>query len=221
MPPSNLKMCALIVGAGAVKNAWNPVIRALQPTFDFPLSPSGANAYLARLVYLLRWWKQNPSNFASREFEKCFQHFADIRKSISAELVQAEKSGEIYARDEFDAIVARFLKSYCKNHLLVTTNWDFVIDKAFGRLVGKMALTEPAGLHIHGSVVDPSKMYLPTEVTMEPYRTHEEQQQIGVFHREIWEKIEKAHRVVFYGLSLSPSMLNLPKQSPAVSATII
>ena len=55
------KAVALVVGAGAVENAWAPVIRVLHPEFDFPLTADGANSVLARLIYLLRWWAGEPT----------------------------------------------------------------------------------------------------------------------------------------------------------------
>jgi hypothetical protein len=58
---------ALIVGAGAVENAWRPVLRALQPYYDFPLTEDGANCILARLIYLLRWYACDNSETGTME----------------------------------------------------------------------------------------------------------------------------------------------------------
>ena len=64
-PPS--QSVALIVGAGAVQNAWQPILRALRPILIEELTaivkedptPDMANAYLAKLVNLMRWGHTN------------------------------------------------------------------------------------------------------------------------------------------------------------------
>ena len=66
---------ALFVGAGAVKNAWSPIIKAVQPDyFKESLSADAATSGLARLVYNLRWFSNNPSD----ALDKCKQ----IMKSL-------------------------------------------------------------------------------------------------------------------------------------------
>lgn len=53
MVPSNT---AFIIGAGAVENAWQPVIDALQPLFAYPMDGDAAYCVLARMVYLMRFY---------------------------------------------------------------------------------------------------------------------------------------------------------------------
>lgn len=77
---------ALIVGVGAVENAWQPVLRAIQPFFDFSLSEDSADSFLARLVYVLRWWSMSPGDFAQEQLEKQLEVLASIRHAISDEL---------------------------------------------------------------------------------------------------------------------------------------
>jgi hypothetical protein len=69
MANTNL-MTALIVGAGAVQNAWAPILSALQPEIDFPLTPDGANCILARVVYMLRWCASLPDAVGKGKLEE-------------------------------------------------------------------------------------------------------------------------------------------------------
>jgi hypothetical protein len=73
---------AFIVGAGAVENAWEPIIRAIQPYFNFDLSGDSANSFPARLVYVLRWWAMSPGDFAQKQLEKNLEFLANIRRAI-------------------------------------------------------------------------------------------------------------------------------------------
>ncbi|MEP6878977.1 MAG: hypothetical protein ABI865_09025 [Nitrosospira sp.] len=204
MTRSKNKTCAIVVGAGAVKNAWAPVLRALQPYHDFPLTPDGANSFLARLIYLLRWWAAHNSELGRREVEKHVAFLKKIRGSISNELKVAQQNKEIIARDEFENIVNRFLIPYSSRFMLVTTNWDNVIGSALQAHISRDFYCLVRPLHSHGSADNPDTLYLPTEVTKEPYRSFEEQQHIGGLHGSIWRGLEEAHRVLVYGLSISP-----------------
>lgn len=201
---SSKKFCALVVGAGAVKNAWTPILRALQPYHDFPLTADGANSFLARLVYLLRWWSAIDSDLAKQERDKFGQYLKDVRQAIAKELKAAEVSGEILVRDEFTDVIDRFLIPYCQKFALITTNWDNIVGSA---LQAKMSMNFECTvrpLHIHGSIEDSEKLYLPTEMTKEPYRLFHEEQHLGGMHSSVIRGLEDAHRVVVYGLSISP-----------------
>ncbi|WP_409415732.1 hypothetical protein [Flavobacterium sp. PS2] len=50
----------IIVGAGAVENAWNPVINAIKTFTDLTVDADGANGFFARLIYLLRFYSKIP-----------------------------------------------------------------------------------------------------------------------------------------------------------------
>lgn len=205
MVRSNKKSAALVVGAGAVLNAWAPVLRALQPYFDFKLTADGANSVLARIVYLLRWWSKNTAPFAAEQFQVHKDLLRDIRESICRELMAAEESAEICTRPEFNSIVDYFLLQYCRRFTLITTNWDRIVDCAFMSCIAKSGSIDAfKPLHVHGSIERAATLYLPTEVTQEPYRTHEEDQMIGTLHGTVWRGLEAANRVVLYGLSVSP-----------------
>lgn len=201
----NQKTAALIVGAGAVANAWAPVLRALQPFYGFSLTDDGATSVLARLVHLLRFWAQNPTSHAASELAKLKRFLSLIRSSIAVELEQAEASGELSVREQFNDIVQSTIAGYGDRFILVNTNWDLVVDTAFPVAIAKgWNLKDFNAVHIHGSRKNSDLMYLPSEVTWEPYRTAAEQQTLGGTHAAVWRALEGAGRVVVYGLSLHP-----------------
>lgn len=204
MKPSKNKLCGIVVGAGAVRNAWAPVLRALQPYHDFPLTADGANSFLARLVYLLRWWSAVDTDLAKQEREKLVTFLKEIRESIAKELKAAEEKMEIVVRHEFANIINRFLIPYCNNFMLITTNWDTVVGSALDAHMTKDFECAVRPLHIHGSIDNPDTLYLPTEMAKEPYRSEQEEQHLGRMHGAIWRGLEGAHRVIVYGLSISP-----------------
>lgn len=88
--------------------------------------------------------------------------------------------------------------------MLVNTNWDTVIDRALEAHLAPNFEEEIFPLHIHGSVIDPSTLYLPTEVTKEPYRSHEEEKRIGGIHTSIMDGLESAARIIIYCFFVPP-----------------
>jgi hypothetical protein len=199
---------ALIVGAGAVQQAWSPVIRALQPDFDFPIDGDSANSFFARLVYLLRWWYSSPDNELTRTNQKQhLEYLNDLKLRIAQELADAQSAGELAVRPQFYDVIDHFLvpnRNKNASFMLVNTNWDTVADEATRSHLIKTHDGEVYPLHIHGSVDDHRLLYLPSELTKEPYRTPDEDQKIGGIHGSIMRGLEDASRVVIYGLSLSP-----------------
>jgi len=187
-----------------VENAWDPVLRAIQPYHCFTLTSDGGNSFLARLVYMLRWWSSSSSDLGKQELEKHLLFLREIRVSIANELRKAESEGEIKARDDLELLIRKFLTPYCEQYMLVTTNWDTVVESTIERLMRSDFHLQQIPLHIHGSIADPSTMYLPSEMTKEPYRSIEEENSIGAIHEDIWRGLESAHRVIVYGLSIDP-----------------
>lgn len=204
LPAHENRPSAIIAGAGAVENAWQPVLRALQPLHDFPLTADGANSFLARLVYLLRWWSSDKDDFGRQQLELHLRFLKRIREAIAAELKEAQRKGEIKARQALETLLKKFLVPYGREFMLVTTNWDTVIKCAIEKLLLKDFRCRLMPLHIHGSVDDPDTLYLPSEMTKEPYRRQEEQQAIGTMHGNIWKGLERAQRIIIYGLSVDP-----------------
>jgi hypothetical protein len=206
MNTEGLKNCALLAGAGAVVGAWDPVMRALKPFVDFPLTVDGANSYLARLVYLARWFS---SDFYNSELHKPYrdvtlEHMIQVKQAIASELAAAEAAGEITHRVTLEPVVRELILSFSTRFMVVTTNWDTVVPNAMRKILRTAYEGELYPQHIHGSVADPSTLYLPSEITQELYRKPEEDKHIGTVHGNVWRNLEQAQRVILYGLSIDP-----------------
>ncbi len=128
---------ALIVGAGAVENAWNPVFRALQPHFDFPLTADGANCFLARVVYLLRWWSSSPGDMAKEQLRLHKDFLGEIKKDICREIRISQAQGERKVRAECEAVIDSMLIAHSNSYMLVTTNWDTVVPEALSKFLSR------------------------------------------------------------------------------------
>ena len=90
--------------------------------------------------------------------------------------------------------------------MLVSTNWDTVVDEAIKNIPGIKYADGDWNIttaHLHGSYLNPDTLYLPTEVTRELYRTPEEDQAIGNLHGSIMRSLIEADKVILYGLSVS------------------
>jgi hypothetical protein len=200
------KLCALIAGAGAVSGAWSPVLRALQRFVDFPLTIDGANSFLARQVYLARWFSSDHYNAHPNSLYRAahLERMRDVKEAIADELILAESQGEITHREALERILKELILPCSTSVMFVTTNWDSVLPQAINEILRPDWDFEFLPQYIHGSAADPSTLYLPSEVTQERYRTRAEDQKIGTTHGTVWKNLELAHRVILYGLSIDP-----------------
>ena len=194
---------ALIVGAGAVENSWSPVLRALQPIFDFPLTADGAMSFMARLVYLRRWFQPDSDGAETREAALLRQQHSLIKERIANALLAAEQSGEIRPRPELASVLNEFVIGPTRRLVVITTNWDGVVDAAV-RTHGGDVLCNGHPLHLHGSIQEPANMYLPAEVIDESQRPRTELAALRGIHVSALCEVQTALRVVVYGLSVSP-----------------
>jgi hypothetical protein len=199
--PVSQTATALIVGAGAVENAWKPVIRAIQKFTPVPLTADGTNSFLASLIYHLRvhWTPEQRKRLSDRKMGDHYrQHLSEIRHAISKELQQSQENGELRVRKELWLVLRDRME--IGPFGLVTTNWDTVVDDAISNALG--TAFDPS--HIHGSIKEPNCLFMPTEVVNEPYRSKKELLQIDRTHMALVKNLQMAHRVLVYGLSLSP-----------------
>jgi len=198
------KRTSLIVGAGAVENAWAPIIRALQKYYDYNLDADSANCILARLVYLLRWYSSTKNQ---KELKICLDFSRILKREIAEEIIKAQSSGELRVRTEFKEIVEKYLFSKEHQSVLFSTNWDTVIDKAINK-IGQSNYpiwgSDIITAHVHGVVNSHELLYLPTEVNRELYRTKKEDIEMLKSHSIVWRTLEKCNISIVYGLSLSP-----------------
>jgi hypothetical protein len=196
---------ALIVGAGAVANSWAPVIRAIESEYDFSLTADGATSAMARWVYLMRWYALSPNADAKKHLASAKGIVGRVAERIKAELLAAQRAGELSTRPEFPDITDRLVRHRGDRFFVLSTNWDTVVeDSLSARLSTPVRRVSIEALHVHGSARAGEPLYLPTEVTKEPYRSRAEENTIGGLHGSMMTALEGARWVVVYGLSLSP-----------------
>lgn len=194
----------LMVGSGAVVNAWAPVLEALEdriPAADAEL----ANLYMATLVQRLRWLhgivRKTEGKFRARYqalLRDCLAEYRDTTASIGSAL--RAQAGMLHVRPEGPLIVKRLLDTPAQDapFAIITTNWDFSIAALQDR-----GTRESAGInYLHGTYE--VGMYLPGEVLDEPYRSEDNRSEFGSAMFETVHIVRDAQRLVVYGLSFSP-----------------
>jgi hypothetical protein len=194
----------LIVGAGAVENSWPPILRALRNYYDFDLTSDGANSFLARIVYLMRWHSALADPAAKKELVTIQRTYEDVCSRIRSELRAAQRSGELRIRPEFNAVVECFLVRRRTRFAVISTNWDSIIEDALTtRFAAKHACVVSA-CHLHGGLPSEEPLYLPSELAREAYRGTVHVNALGGLHAGALDALGRARHVVLYGLSLSP-----------------
>jgi hypothetical protein len=202
-----MEKIAFVVGAGAVENAWQPILRLFEDSLGYKIDPDGANCYFARQVYLMRFYATGTFPDAKKYSNQILSDVHEMKKEIAGALSQAELAGEIKARKELKDILYKFVFSTLNQSVLITTNWDTVIDNAintYGETNHPKSGSDIQSLHFHGSVTDPELLYLPSEVVKEPYRRDDYDIKLGRLHGTVWQTLEKATKVILYGLSIDP-----------------
>ncbi|ETZ20137.1 hypothetical protein N824_07955 [Pedobacter sp. V48] len=190
----------LAVGAGAVENAWNPVIKALQNDFEFEIDGDCANSYLARIVYLTRFYTHPKATL----LKEMLSNVKRVKLGICKQLKKAEQAKSIRARKDLSSILHKFVFSDDLASLMVlNTNWDTVMDKAINKLAEPYYEHIPV-IHIHGEASQPDSLYLPSEMAVEAYRTEKESEDFSTMHRNVWSSMELSSKTILYGLSLDP-----------------
>jgi hypothetical protein len=101
-------------------------------------------------------------------------------------------------------MVNRFVMPGLRTLMLVNANWDTVADTAAERRLVRTHDGTLYSLHLHGCASKAEALYLPSEMTREPYRTPEEDMKFGTMHGSIMAALETVDRAVIYGLSLDP-----------------
>lgn len=88
----------------------------------------------------------------------------------------------------------------------VSTNWDMVIDAEADLWVKeKYPDIESAKVfHIHGSITEHQHLYVPSETSMENYRSDAENHKIGLAHAATHHFLAEANVIILYGISLDP-----------------
>lgn len=130
-----------------------------------------------------------------------------IKDIFCDSLKLAQKNEVLKPRKQFTAMLDKFVLSNPNNLFgFVTTNWDTVIDVEADRWVKEKYLDIESAkvFHIHGSIEAHEHIYLPSETSMENYRSDDENDKVGYAHFATYELLKEANVIILYGLSLDP-----------------
>ena len=183
----------VLTGSGIIDDGWKPIIDVLS---DFSggnvYNADTANLHLARAVYWARMQcVSNPR--PSAKFEAAA---AEARRWLALTTDDLAKRIVGYPRPlqgTFDSVVRR-LGLEDTGTTYATTNWDSSLAEKVGS----------ARVHyFHGSAAS-GNLYLPTEMSIEPYQTNEVTLARVSAHAALQRLVRSAERVVIWGLGLSP-----------------
>jgi hypothetical protein len=196
----------LFAGAGAVERSWEPVRRALRKTFPALLTADNAAFAVAHLVYQLRLACSRPAaeDPAHALGEQLRGRLERVRREIAGELRRAQDAGELRTHVSFDRVVERLALAEDAAFTLITTNWDEVVDRRVRELCGPIRAKQLSIHHLHGRLSEPDSLYLPSEMRCEPYRDQAEARALDALHTAAMRDLERADRMIVYGVSLSP-----------------
>ncbi|EJL63952.1 hypothetical protein [Flavobacterium sp. CF136] len=197
----------IIVGAGAVENAWVPIVNAIKVVTNQNVDIDGANCFFARLIYLLRFYSKIPHADAESYLKISKENTTTLKNGICEEIKIAQSNGILKPRPEFRKILKKFAFNDSRNSVgMISTNWDTVVDDDLDDLL-KTINSDGQTLkcfHIHGSIEFPEHLYLPSETTQENYRSDIENKKFGLNHAMTIQFLEQANQILIYGLSLDP-----------------
>lgn len=196
---------AVLVGAGAVENAWEPILTIFKQMSDSETDADSANFLIAKSICALRLYSKLPTG--EKQLKEEQETVKLLKEIIGDSLKLAQQKGILKPRKEFETILNRFVFDNPNNLFgFVSTNWDTVIDAEARRLVNQKYsyIEEVKVFHIHGSIEEHQHLYLPTETSQEHYRTDEENEKLGLDHYNTLQFLSAANRIILYGISLDP-----------------
>jgi hypothetical protein len=199
---------AIIVGAGAVENAWEPILQIVKPIIQGEVpDPDIANCLFARRIYVLRAYSSFSDDKSLENLNNEKELISELKSLIGDLIKRYQHKGFLKARKEFKDILTKFVFTDPNNMFgLVSTNWDTVIDMEADRIVKQvyLDLKNAKCFHIHGSIDTPEYLYLPTETSQERYRTKEDNERHGLNHYLTLKFLKEANQIILYGISLDP-----------------
>ncbi len=198
---------AIIIGAGAVENAWEPILKIFKPLMEDEVDADVANCIFAKLIYLLRIYSSAADEKAveNLEFEK--ETVRQLKELICEHIKIYQQNGILRARKEFKNILTKFVfAAPDKLFGLVSTNWDTVIDRESDEIVQEVYvdLKSVKCFHLHGCIDSPENLYLPSETSKENYRSKEDNDRHGYNHFATLRFLQEANQIILYGISLDP-----------------
>lgn len=196
---------AILVGAGAVENAWEPVLNCFRPINGPETDADTANFLFTKSICALRLYSKSPNSIIQLKEE---QELVNSMKNVICDALKlAQKQGILKPRKEFSTILDKFVLGNPNNLFgFVTTNWDMVIDAEADRWVKEkyMDIENAHVFHIHGSIEAHEHLYLPSETSIENYRSDNENDTLGYAHFATLNFLKEANTILLYGLSLDP-----------------
>lgn len=196
---------AILVGAGAVKNAWEPILTCFRPINGHETDSDTANFLFAKSICAMRLYSKSPKGAVQLKEE---QELVNSMKDVICDALKlAQQKGILKPRKEFTTILDTFVLSNPTNLFgIVTTNWDTVIDGEADRWVKEKYhdIDSAKVFHIHGSIAAHEHLYLPSETSMENYRSEAENEKVGLAHFGMYQFLKEANVIILYGLSLDP-----------------
>ena len=128
-PPADVMV---LVGSGAVENAWSPIYRALREFGCDAQSPDEANSILANLVQNRRYFCQAQAYLRNRDHkeivapkpavEELDRKYPEICAAIRRQIELSHNNQELHLRPEFRD-VWNAVVSYATRLCVMTTNW--------------------------------------------------------------------------------------------------
>ena len=196
---------AILVGAGAVENAWEPILNVFRLINGNETDADSANFLFAKSICAMRLYSKLSKGALQLKEE---QELVNIMKEVICDALKlAQKAGILKPRKEFRAILDKFVLCNPNNLFgFVSTNWDTVIDAEADRWVKEKYhdIESAKVFHIHGSIEAHEHLYLPSETSMENYRSDEENHKVGYAHYATFQFLKEANSIIIYGLSLDP-----------------
>lgn len=226
----NYEKVCLITGAGAVENAWKPIIRILEPDYKFDFDIDSANFFLALMVYQLRAIALDENPESRQHLNLMLRDYNLIKGELCRSLIFAENHKEINIRKQFFAILDKFIFQKHIKSVQVTTNWDTVVDNAvnyYGHSTEGGIRGRIETFHLHGIAISPQTLYLPSEIAREPYRPKDECLKMMKNHSSVLRTLHDCNRTILYGISLDPldaelsQILSLSWSSPNAKEIIV
>jgi len=152
---------AILVGAGAVENAWEPILTMFRPINCDETDPDTANFLFAKSICALRLYSKLAIGAKQLRVE---QQTVSLMKEVICDLLTIpQKTAKIKSRKEFEAILNKFVLANPNNLFgLVSTNWNTVIDAEADRWVKEKYydIESAKVFHIHGSIAAHEQLYL-------------------------------------------------------------
>ena len=196
---------AILVGAGAVENAWEPILTCFRPINRHETDADTANFLFAKSICAMRLYSKSPKG--AKQLKEEQELVKSMKDAICYSLKLAQKSGLLKPRKEFRAILDKFVLCNPSNLFgFVSTNWDTVIDSEADSWVKERYydIESAKVFHIHGSIDAHEHIYLPSETSMENYRSDDENYKVGYAHFTTYQFLKEANSLILYGISLDP-----------------